>query len=231
LWQQAGRFARVISAERPPTRIRDGARAALPLVPSPVLFGLSFGVLAESAGMSAAAAVVMSGTTFAGAAQFAAASVLETGGTLAAAIVAAVLLNGRYVALSITVASIFPGGRLRRLAESQLIVDESWALSGRSGRFEWPILVGAGLLFYVLWVSSTAVGTVLGGALGDPNALGLDAAFAVLFLALAVPYLRERRSREAAALAATITLVLIPIAPAGLPIVAAAAACLLGLRR
>ena len=221
----------MISAERPPTRIRDGARAALPLVPSPVLFGLSFGVLAESAGMSAAAAVVMSGTTFAGAAQFAAASVLETGGTLAAAIVAAVLLNGRYVALSITVASIFPGGRLRRLAESQLIVDESWALSGRSGRFEWPILVGAGLVFYVLWVSSTALGTVIGGALGDPNALGLDAAFAVLFLALAVPYLRERRSREAAALAATITLVLIPIAPAGLPIVAAAAACLLGLRR
>jgi predicted branched-subunit amino acid permease len=145
--------------------------------------------------------------------------------------VAAVLLNGRYVALSMTVASIFPGGRVWRLAESQLIVDESWALSGRSGRFEWPILVGAGLLFYVLWVTSTALGTVLGGTLADPNALGLDAAFAVLFFALAVPYLHERRSREAAAVAAAITLAFIPIAPAGVPIVAAAAACLLGLRR
>ena len=212
-------------------RVRDGVLAALPLVPGPVLFGLSFGVFAETAGMGAAAAIVMSGTTFAGAAQFAAASVLETGGTVAAAVVSAVLLNARYAGMSIAVASIFPGGRLRRFFESQLIVDESWALSGRSGRFEWPILAGAGLLFYVLWVSSTALGTVVGDALGDPNDLGLDAAFAALFLALAMPYLRNRRGLEAAALGAAITLLLIPLAPAGLPLVAAAAACLLGLRK
>jgi 4-azaleucine resistance transporter AzlC len=212
-------------------RLRDGVRAALPLVPGPVLFGLSFGVLAEAAGMGAVAAVVMSGTTFAGSAQFASASVLETGGTVAAAVASAVLLNARYVGMSIAVASIFPGGRLRRFVESQLIVDESWALSGRSGRFEWPILVGAGLLLYVLWVSSTALGTLVGGALGDPSDLGLDAAFAALFLALAMPYLRSRRALEAALLGAGITLVLIPVAPAGVPIVAASAACLLGLRR
>jgi 4-azaleucine resistance transporter AzlC len=216
---------------RPAPRVRDGVRAALPLVPGPLLFGLSFGVLAEAAGMGAVAAVVMSGTTFAGSAQFAAASLLETGGTVAAAILSAVLLNARYVAQSITVASIFPGSRIRRFFESQLIVDESWALSGRSGRFEWPILVGAGLLLYVLWVSSTALGTVVGSALGDPNDLGLDAAFAALFLGLALPYLRGRKALEAAAVAGAITLVLLPIAPAGVPLVAAAAACLLGLRR
>ena len=111
----------------------------------PVLFGLTFGVLAEAAGMSVGSAVVMSATTFAGSAQFAAASVLEDGGTVLAAILSAVLLNARYAGMSIAVASIFPGGRVRRFLESQLIVDESWALSGRSGRFEWPILVGAGL--------------------------------------------------------------------------------------
>ena len=210
--------------------MRDGVRAALPLAPGPFVFGLSFGVLAESAGMGAAAAVAMSATTFAGAAQFAAASVLDSGGTALAAIMAAVFLNARYVAISVTVASIFPGGRLRRLAESQLIVDESWALSGRSGRFEWPILVGAGLLLYVLWVGSTALGTAVGGVLDDPDALGLDAAFAALFLALAAPYLRRRRALEAAALAAVITIALTPVAPAGVPIVAAASACLLGLR-
>ena len=182
--------------------------------------------------MGAAAAVVMSATTFAGSAQFAAASILETpAGPIAAAITAAVFLNARYVAIGISVASIFPGGRLRRFLESQLIVDESWALSGRSGRFEWPILIGAGLLLYALWVSSTALGTLIGGALEDPNELGLDAAFAVLFLALALPYLRERRALQAAALAAAITLVLTPFAPAGVPLVAASAACLLGLRR
>jgi 4-azaleucine resistance transporter AzlC len=212
-------------------RVRDGVRAAIPLAPSPILFGLSFGVLAKAAGVGAVTAVVMSATTFAGAAQFAAVSVLDVGGTVAAAVMAAVFLNARYVAISLTVASIFPGGRIRRLVESQAIVDESWALSGRRGRFEWPILVGSGLLFYVLWVGSTALGTVVGGVFEDPNALGLDAAFAALFLALAVPYLRDRRGRQAAVLAVAITLVLIPIAPAGVPLIAASAACLLGLRR
>ena len=77
----------------------------------PLLFGLSFGVLAEAAGMSTEAAVVMSATTFSGSAQFAAASVLEDGGTVLAAIVSAVLLNLRYVGQSIAAASIFPGSR------------------------------------------------------------------------------------------------------------------------
>jgi 4-azaleucine resistance transporter AzlC len=212
-------------------RIRDGMRAALPLAPSPILFGLSYGVLADATGFGAAAAVVMSATTFAGAAQFASLSVLDAGGTIAAAVLAAIFLNARYVAISVTVASIFPGSRLRRFGESQAIVDESWALSGRRGRFEWPILVGSGLVFYVLWVGFTALGTAVGGVLEDPNALGLDAAFAALFLALAVPYLRAPKARQAAALAAVITLVLTPFAPAGVPIIAASAACLLGLRR
>ena len=212
-------------------RVRDGMLAAVPLAPGPILFGLTFGVFAEASGIGAVAAVVMSATTFAGSAQFAAASVLDSGGTAAAAIMAAIFLNARYAAISVTVASIFPGGRLRRLAESQLIVDESWALSGRSGTFEWPILVGAGVLLYALWVASTALGTLVGGALGDPGSLGLDAAFAALFLGLTLPFLQERRAREAALLAAVITVALIPVAPVGIPIVAASSACLLGLRR
>ena len=219
------------SETRAPPRVRDGVRAALPLALGPLVFGLSFGVLADAVGMGTVAATAMSATTFAGSAQYGAVSVLDAGGTIVAAIMAAVFLNARYIAISVTVASIFPGGRARRLAESQMIVDESWALSGRSGRFEWPILVGSGLLIYVLWVGSTALGTVLGGALGDPNGLGLDAAFAALFLALLVPYLRGRRAIQAAVLAAVITLMLTPVTPAGVPIVAAAAACLVGLKR
>jgi 4-azaleucine resistance transporter AzlC len=221
----------VVTAERSQARVRDGVRAAAPLAPGPVLFGLSFGVLADAAGMSAVAATAMSATTFAGSAQFAAASVLDAGGTVAAAIVSAVFLNARYVAMSVTVATIVPGVRLRRFVGSQLIVDESWALSGRSGRFEWPVLAGAGLFLYVLWVLSTALGTVAGGALDDPSVLGLDAAFAILFLGLAMPYLRRREALLAAALGAGITLALTPVVPVGVPIVAAGSACLLGLRR
>ena len=211
-------------------RVRAGVRAALPLVLAPILFGASFGVLAVEAGFGAAGAVVMSATTFAGSAQLAAASIVESGGGAAAAIVAAVLLNARYVPLGISVAPIFPGSRRRRFLESQLIVDESWALSGRSGRFDHGVLIGAGLLFYVTWVGGTALGTVIGDLL-DPEAIGLDAAFAALFLALLAPYLRARRAQATAALAAAITFALLPVAPPGVPIVAASAACLLGLRR
>ena len=212
------------------SRLRDGVRAALPLALAPVLFGASFGLLAVEAGMGRVGAVAMSATTFAGSAQFAAASILEDGGGVAAAIVAAVLLNARYVPISLSVASIFPGSRRRRLAESQLIVDESWALSGRSGHFEYAVLVGAGLLFYVLWVAGTALGTVIGDLL-DPEAIGLDAAFPALFLALLAPYLRSRRALATALVAGAITLALLPFTPPGVPIVAASLACLIGLRK
>ena len=172
----------------------------------------------------------MSATTFAGSAQFAAASILDDGGGALAAIVAAILLNARYVPLSLAVASIFPGSRRRRFFESQLIVDESWALSGRSGRFDYAILAGVGILLYVLWVGGTAIGTVVGDLL-DPEAIGLDAAFPALFLALLAPYLRTRRALVTALVAGAITLVLLPFAPPGVPIVAASFAALIGLRR
>lgn len=213
-----------------PSRIRDGVRAGLPLAIAPLLFGASFGLIALEAGMGAVGAIVMSATTFAGSAQFAAASILDSGGGVAAAIVAAVLLNARYVPLSLAVASVFPGSRARRLVDAQLIVDESWALAGRSGRFEYGVLAGAGILFYVLWVGGTALGTVVGDLL-DPMAIGLDAAFPALFLALLAPYLRSRRALATALLAGGITLALLPVAPAGVPIVAASAAAALGLRR
>jgi 4-azaleucine resistance transporter AzlC len=212
------------------SRIRDGVRAALPLTVAPLLFGASFGLLAVDAGLGAFGAVAMSATTFAGSAQFAAASILEDGGGVLAAIVAALLLNARYVPLSLAVASIFPGSRRRRAVESQLIVDESWALAGRSGRFEYGVLIGAGLLLYVLWVGGTALGTVIGDLL-DPEAIGLDAAFPALFLALLAPYLRSRRALLTALVAGAITLVLLPVAPPGVPIVVASLAALIGLRR
>jgi 4-azaleucine resistance transporter AzlC len=212
------------------SRIRHGVRAALPLAIAPFLFGAAFGVLALEAGFGTVGAVAMSATTFAGSAQFAAATILDDGGGVAAAVVAALLLNARYVPLSLAVASIFPGSRRRRAVASQLIVDESWALAGRSGRFEYGVLLGAGALLYVLWVGGTALGTLAGDLL-DPEAIGLDAAFPALFLALLAPYLRERRALVTALVAAAITIVLLPFAPPGVPIVAASLAALIGLRR
>jgi 4-azaleucine resistance transporter AzlC len=219
-------------ASAPAVRYRDGVRAALAVAATVWFFGASFGLLARAAGMGIAAPLVMSATTFAGSAQFAVTSILGTSGGAAAAIAAAVLLNARYAPISISVASLFHGPRRRRLVESQLIVDESWALSSRGeGRFDRRILLGAGLLLYVSWVSGTLVGALVGDALGNPKDLGLDGAFPALFLALLVPQLRTHRAVVAALTGAAIALVLIPVTPPGTPIIAASAACLLGLRR
>jgi 4-azaleucine resistance transporter AzlC len=220
----------VAVAER--SQIRDGVRAILPLAVAVPAFGLSYGVLAAAAGMGELAPVVMSATTFAGSAQFAAASVLDAGGGAAAAIAAAILLNARYAPMSIAVAPGFDGPAWRRLLTSQLIVDESWALSARGGgRFDVPVLIGAGLVLYPLWVGSTAVGALAGDLVGDPDRLGLDAAFPALFLALLVPMVRTRRALAATLLGAAIAFALVPVTAPGVPIIAASAACLLGLRR
>ena len=181
--------------------------------------------------MGAAAPIVMSATTFAGSAQFAAASILDDGGGAAAAVSAAVLLNARYAPISISVAPGFTGSLPRRLVESQLIVDESWAVSHRGeGRFDHRVLLGAGLLLYPCWVGGTVVGALGGELLGDPNELGLDAAFPALFLALLYPMLRTRRTLAAALGGAALALALTPIAPPGVPIIAAAGVCLVGWR-
>src|SRR5947209_3785876 len=214
------------------TRLRDGVRRAVPIGIAVFPFGVSFGLLARSVGMGRVAPIVMSATTFAGSAQFAAASILDAGGTAAAAILAAVLLNVRYAPISISVGDLFGGPAPKRLVQSQLIVDESWALAARGGgRFDRDVLLGAGLLLYPCWVGGTALGVLGGGFLGDPARLGLDAAFPALFLALLVPQLAGRRARAAAVAAAAIALALVPVAPPGIPIVAASAACLIGWRR
>src|SRR5205085_4712451 len=214
------------------TRLRDGARRAMPIAIAVFPFGVSFGLLARSVGMGGVAPIVMSATTFAGSAQFAAASILDAGGTAAAAILAAVLLNVRYAPISISVGSLFGGAGPKRLVQSQLIVDESWALASRGGdRFDRNVLLGAGLLLYPTWVAGTALGVLGAGVLGNPSRLGLDAAFPALFLALLLPQLRGRRALTAAVAAAAIALALVPVVPAGIPIVAASAACLVGWRR
>jgi 4-azaleucine resistance transporter AzlC len=213
-------------------RIRDGLRRAAPLAVAVGGFGISYGVLARAEGMGVLAPIVMSLTTFAGSAQFAAVSVLGADGAISAAIAAAVLLNLRYLPIGISVSPTFHGPWWRRLLEAQLVVDESWAISHRGGgRYDWRLLVGAGAGIYVAWNLGTVVGVLGGGVLGDPEKLGLDAAFPALFLGLLIGQVRSRTALTASLLGAAIAIALVPFTPAGVPIVAASVACLIGLRR
>ena len=188
-------------------------------------------MLARAAGFDAIAAIVFSATTFAGSAQFATVSVLGDGGTVVAAMGAALLLNARYLAIGFSAAGALAGGKLMRVLESQLVVDETWALANRGGgEFDRGIMLGAGMMLFGAWVGGTVIGVVAGDALGDPESLGLDAAFPAVFLALLVAQLRSRDAVAAAVAGAAIALVLVPFTPPGVPIIAAVLGCLVGLR-
>jgi 4-azaleucine resistance transporter AzlC len=208
-----------------------GARAGLPFAFAALLVAISFGVVARPV-MGSAAPIVMSVLVFAGSAQFAALAVLAAKGGALAAIVAGVLLNLRFVPMGIAIASSLTHRPIGRAARGQAIVDASWALASRGeGRFDIDYLLGATLVQYPAWVAGTVLGVLGGSLIGDPKALGLDAIFPAFFLGLLVPELRRSEARSVAAFGAAIALALIPVAPAGVPIIAASLAALIGLRR
>jgi predicted branched-subunit amino acid permease len=184
-------------------------------------------VLARTAHLDALAAIVMSATTFAGSSQVAAVSVLGAGGGVAAAVAAALLLNARYAPIGISVAQSFRGSIAKRFAQSQLVVDESWALSGGNRR----VLLGVGTTLWFAWVGGTAVGAFAGQAIGDTGKFGLDGAFAALFVALLATQLTSRPRIAVAIAGAAIAAALIPFTPPGIPIIAATGAIFLGRRR
>jgi predicted branched-subunit amino acid permease len=214
--------------------IRSGVRAALPLIVPTLALGISFGVLAEPV-MGPVAPVVMSIVVFSGGAQFAALSVLQSGGAAAAAIGAGMLMNTRWLPMSFAVAPSLRGGTRRRALEAQAIVDASFVLASRAdGTFDRGLLIGATLPQAVCWISGTAIGAFGGGVVGDPDRFGLDAIFPAFYLCLLAGELRERGGLTpvvTVVLASLITLALLPSLPPGLPIIAASAAALIGLRR
>jgi 4-azaleucine resistance transporter AzlC len=208
-----------------------GARAGLPFAVATVVLGVSFGVLARQFGWGVVAPVVCSTVVFSGSAQFAAASILGAGGGVGTATLAAVFVNARFLPMGLALAPSLAGGRLRRALEAQGMVDASWALANRGdGSFERKFLIGATVPQLVAWIGGTAVGAVAGGRLGDPEALGLDVVFPAFFLILLAEEFRDRRSITVAVIGGLIALSLVPLAPPGIPVVAACLAALLGLR-
>ncbi len=212
--------------------LREGVRAGAPFAIAGGLLALSFGVVAQGAGLSAGAAIAMSAIVFAGSAQFTAIAILTQGGTVGAAVLAAALVNSRFLPMGVAIGPSLPGGPLRRAAQGQTIVDASWAIASRGdGTFDRWLLFGSSAIQYVGWVGGTIVGALGGNILGDPETLGLDAIYPAFFLALLLNEVGDARARLVALLGAIIALVLIPVAPAGVPVLAASLAALVGLHR
>ena len=209
---------------------RRGVRLGVPYAAAGFVLSLSFGVLARQAGFTAVQAIVMSLIVFAGSAQFTAVSILSGGGGLVAAIAAAGMMNSRFLAMGIALAPSLPGGPAKRAVQGQPIVDASWALASQGdGSFDRWQLFGCTAPQYVTWGLGTVTGALIGSGL-DVEQLGLDAIYPTFFLALLLAELKDRRARGVALAGALIALALVPVAPAGVPILAAATAALIGLR-
>ena len=209
---------------------RHGLRAGIGFGLAAFLVGISFGVLAEPL-MGPVAPVVMSAVVFAGAAQFGATAVLVSGGDAFTAIAAGTMLNARFLPMGLAAAPSLRGRPLRRAVEGQAVVDASWALAVRGeGSFDRELLLGATMPQYPAWVAGTLIGVLAGGALGDPDTLGLDAIFPAFFLGLLAAELSRPRAAAAALLGGAIALSLTPVLPPGLPVLLASAASLIGIR-
>ena len=196
------------------------------------LIAVSYGVLAVANGLSVAQTCAMSVLVFTGASQFAFVGVIATGGSAAAAVGSGLLLAARNGVYGLALAPVLQGSLGRRLLAAQFVIDESTAMA--TAQPDRPAQVRAfwwsGLSIFVCWNLGTVIGALAGGALSDPAALGLDAAFPAGFVVLIGPHLRSRAGRQAAALAAVVVLVTTPFLRPGVPILVAALAILVGLR-
>ena len=202
------------------------ARDVLAVAASSWVFGISFGVVASTSGLPVTQVVLMSAVVNAAASQFGAVSTYVLGGGVVAAVAAGILLNLRYLAISMGAAPGLRGGWLSRVLRVQMANDASYALGVTVGTPEVPderTIVIAGAAMYVAWVSGTAIGALLGPVLGDPRTIGADVALPAGFAVLLVPMLRERGARRAALAGTVIALALSPFVPLGVAVAAAAA--------
>lgn len=195
------------------------------------LYGISFGALSVASGLGFWQTMALSLLLFSGGSQFAFIGVLSGGGTGLAAMSASALLGIRNGVYGMQINALVRPRGWRKAAAAHVTIDESTATAtGQTDPAEqrrgfWT----AGLGVLALWSLFTAVGAVVGDALGDPKQWGLDGAAVAAFLALLWPRLKSRDSAAIAVVCALATVLTVPLLPSGLPIlVAAAVAVVLG---
>jgi predicted branched-subunit amino acid permease len=189
-------------------------------------YGLSFGAIATSAGLTVLQACALSLLLFSGGSQFAYVGAVASGGGPVAAVLTAVLLGTRNSLYGLRLAPLLQLRGVRRFAGAQLTIDESAAMAvaqdtpPRSRLAFWA----TGTSVFVFWNLATLIGAVGAQSLSDPKVLGLDAAVGAAFLALVAPRLREAGAGTVFTVAALVALGLTPFLGYGLPVLLAAVA-------
>ncbi len=189
-------------------------------------YGISFGALGTASGLDVLQTCALSLLAFTGASQFAFVGVVAAGGAPVAGAATSVLLGTRNLFYGLSLASLLRLRGARRLLLAHLVIDESTAMALAQRE---PTLARLGFWWtggaiYVLWNLATFLGALAGTTIGDPRAYGLDAAVGAAFLGLLWPRLTSPLARSVALVGAAVATGLVPVSPAGVPIIVGGAA-------
>jgi predicted branched-subunit amino acid permease len=188
-------------------------------------YGLSFGAISATAGLDPLQTAALSALMFTGGSQFAFVGVVAGGGNPFAGAATAALVGTRNAFYGLRLASVLDARGVRRVLAAQFVIDESTAMAmGRTDPDESRLAFwSTGLAVFVLWNLATLAGAFGARALSDPKAAGLDAAGPAAFLALLAPQMKSRRPWIVAVLGVMVALCLVPVSPAGVPLLIVAA--------
>jgi 4-azaleucine resistance transporter AzlC len=175
-----------------------GAKAIVPVLLALLPFGLAFGATATGSGLSAVEALGMSVFVFAGAAQLAAVPLLSAGASVAIVLLTVFVVNLRLTLYSASLAPHFkglPAGWKGLLA--YLLTDQAYAATitpfdeGETGEPDkrWYYL-GVALAIWVTWQAATVLGIALGSWASE--GWSLDFVLPLIFIAAAVPAIKDR---------------------------------------
>jgi predicted branched-subunit amino acid permease len=183
-------------------------------------------VTSAGSGLSLLQTCALSLLVFTGASQFVLVGALAAGGNPLTAAAGAFFLGARNAFYGLRLSQLLTLPRAVRPFAAQWVIDETAAVAlaqptRRSARLGFLV---TGLSLYVLWNLTTLLGALGAEAIGDTGAWGLDAAGPAVFLALLAPMLRTGVERAVAGLAVVLGLGLLPVLPAGVPVLVAALA-------
>ncbi|MEN9741685.1 MAG: hypothetical protein RIR66_641 [Actinomycetota bacterium] len=202
------------------------SRNALSIGVAVATYGVSFGALGTTTGLSVLQTCALSILMFTGGSQFALVSTIASGGSGFSAAMAAILLGTRNTAYSMRMTPILKAKGAKRLLASHWTIDESTAMGlaqdettfeGKASRFAfWS----TGLSVFVLWNLATLIGALAANSIGDPKALGLDAAISAGLFALVYPQIKNKGQLVVALGGALVALSLASFVMPGIPIIA-----------
>jgi 4-azaleucine resistance transporter AzlC len=195
-----------------------GARDTFPLIIGAIPFGLIFGALAISSGLSLAATMVMSAIVFAGSAQFIAVGLVAASIGWPIIILTTFVVNLRHALYSATLASYVKSLPQRwQVPLAFWLTDETFAVVaaryshvGNSPRLKWYYL-GSALFMYLNWQFCTFLGLMIGQRIPNAAAWGLDFAMPVTFIGMVIPYLKNRPMWTTTITAGGVALVAYPL--------------------